>query len=83
MLIPRFTLRWLLLAVAGCAVLFFVLALATRERLWAVALAVPIVALAVVLALHAALFLALWLYSRAEDLWRQRRRAQLAARNER
>ena len=63
MLIPQFSLRWLLAVTTACAVAFSVFGLALRGSPWAQGVSIAIVALAVVLLVHAFLFTLLWVFS--------------------
>jgi hypothetical protein len=56
MLIPRFTIRWLLGLTAVCSVFFLVLASALRGQLWAMALSIAITSAVVAFLCYAALF---------------------------
>lgn len=61
---PRYTLRWLVAAMTASAVLFFLLSLAVRyDRNWLVGVVAFFVALLALSAVHAALFLAVWVYT--------------------
>jgi hypothetical protein len=61
MLIPRFSLRWLLGLTAVCAAASLILAAAVRGELWAIGAAAAIASLAIVALLHIATFAAAWL----------------------
>ena len=71
MLIPQYTLRWLLAVITVCCVVVFpVFAVAThelltgfRESCWASAVSITVVSLAVVLFVHALLFTLVWVFS--------------------
>ena len=63
MLIPQFSLRWLLALTTACAVAFSIFGLAVRGSPWAQGVSIAIVALAVVLMVHAFLFTLLWVFS--------------------
>jgi hypothetical protein len=63
MLIPQFSLRWLLALTTVCAVAFSIFGLALRGSPWAQGVSIAIVALAVVLLVHAFLFTLLWAFS--------------------
>ena len=60
MLIPRFSMRLLLLAMTACAVYSYVLLLAIREHVWAIAMATGVASIAIVLAAHAFTFSLAW-----------------------
>ncbi len=57
MLLPRYSLRTILLGVTSCAVFFLVLGQAVQGRPWAIVVSVGVVSLAVTLLFHAALYL--------------------------
>jgi hypothetical protein len=61
MLIPQFTLRWVLAVMAGLSLVFLAMSLAVRGHGWAVGLSVVFVAVAVIMALHALVFGLTWL----------------------
>jgi hypothetical protein len=61
MIIPRFTLRWLLALLTVCGLLSFVLAYAVRGESWAIGAVVGLCALGLMVALHAAAFSCAWL----------------------
>lgn len=61
MIIPRFSLRWLLSLITVCAGLSFILSYAFRGHAWAIGLSVGLSSLVLVVALHAASFSAAWL----------------------
>lgn len=46
MLIPRFTIRWLLLLTTICAVIFLIVGFAVRGEYWAIAISTSVVSLA-------------------------------------
>ena len=56
MLIPRFTIRWLLGLTAVCSVFFLVLASALRGQFWATALSIAIASAVVAFLCYAAFF---------------------------
>ena len=56
MLIPRFTIRWLLGLTAICSVFFLVLASAIRGQLWAIALSIAVASAVVAFLCYAAFF---------------------------
>lgn len=62
-LIPQFSIRWLLIVTAACAVVFSVFGLAVRGHHWAAGVSIAIVALVVALLVHAAVFGLVWLFS--------------------
>jgi hypothetical protein len=63
MLIPQFSLRWLLAFTAVCAVVFSIAGLAIRGHGWAIGVSVAVGALAVTMLVHAAVFGLVWLFS--------------------
>ncbi len=63
MLIPQFSLRWVLIVTALCAVLSLIAAFAIRGTAWAMALTLGFASLSITLAAHAALFFAVWIFS--------------------
>lgn len=63
MVIPRFTLLWLLILVTACAVLSLILSFAHRGHAWALGLLAGLASLAAVLLLHAAAFSLAWIYT--------------------
>jgi len=65
MLIPQFSLRWLLGLVAVCAVVFSIFGLAVRGHGWAGALSIAILGLVAAVLAYAVLFCLVWLYSLA------------------
>lgn len=63
MLIPQFSLRWLLGVTAICSVVFSIVALAIRGQGWAIGVSVAVCSLVVVMAVYGALFGIVWLVS--------------------
>ena len=63
MLIPQYSIRWLLMLTAACAAVFSVFGLAVRGSPWAQGVSIAVVALVVVLLVHALLFTLLWVFS--------------------
>lgn len=61
MLIPQFTIRWLLVVTAVCAALFSVVGLGFRGRVWAAAFGVGLGSLAVLMLVYAGVFALVWL----------------------
>lgn len=61
MIIPRFSLRWLLALITVCGGLSMILAYAVQNKPWAIGAVAGIAALAVIVALHAAAFSVAWL----------------------
>ncbi len=60
MLIPRFSVRWMLLLTACCAVFAFVVSLAVAGHVWAIALSVTLASTALIFTLYALFFLVAW-----------------------
>ena len=73
MLIPQYSIRWLLALMAVCAVIFSVFGLAARGNPWAGGLSVGVLSLAVLLAAHAFCFWLVWAYSVVSLRFRGRR----------
>ena len=67
MIIPRFTVRWLLALMAVCAVLAFIVSLAVTGRIWAVALSIAVAGLVLTFMGYAAAFCVAWGIA---ELWR-------------
>ena len=63
MLVPRFSLRSLLLLTTVAALVSFVVMCAVRGQAWAIALAVAMASLVLTLLLHAVFFLVAWMLS--------------------
>jgi hypothetical protein len=61
MIIPRFSLRWLLALITVCGGLSLILAYAVQGQFWAIGIMVGLAALALVVSLHAAAFSMAWL----------------------
>jgi hypothetical protein len=66
MLIPRFTLRWLLGLTTFCAAVSLVLSMAVRGQAWAIGVSAALFAMAVVAVLFVFAFLSAWLMAQAE-----------------
>lgn len=65
-MLPRFTLRRLLAVMVAAAGVFFLLEMAVRyDRNWLAGLAAFVIALLVLGAVHALLFLGVWTYTEA------------------
>jgi hypothetical protein len=60
MIIPRFSLRWLLGVTTLCALLAYVLAQAIRGQAWGIAISVTVGALLFTSLVHAVVFLLAW-----------------------
>lgn len=65
MLIPQFTIRWMLGLMTVCAGIFTIFGLAVRGHAWAVGISVAVGALVAFSLVQAALFAVLWLASLA------------------
>jgi hypothetical protein len=63
MVIPQFSIRWLLAVTAVCAVVFSVFGLAVRGQLWAVGVSAAVLSLVVAMFVYAALFTGVWVFS--------------------
>ncbi len=63
MLIPQYSIRWLLALTAACAAVFSIFALGLRGSQWAQGVSIGIVSLVVVLLVGAGLFALLWVFS--------------------
>lgn len=67
MLIPQFSLRWLLGLTAVCAVVFSILGLAVRGSRWAGAVSVGIGSLVVLMVVYGLVFALVWVFSVASS----------------
>ena len=63
MLIPQFSLRWVLGLTAVCGVLSFVAAMGLRGSAWAAAITIAAASLALTLLVHGLMFFAVWVFS--------------------
>ena len=63
MLIPQFSIRWLLALTAVCAVIFSILGLAVGGSPWAAGVSIAIGSAVVLLLVHAVTFAIVWLFS--------------------
>jgi uncharacterized membrane protein len=63
MVIPRFTLLWLLILVTACAGVSFVLSFAHQGHPWALGFLAGLAGLAGIFVLHAAAFSLAWIYT--------------------
>jgi hypothetical protein len=63
MLIPQFTLRWMLALMAGLAVVFLIVSRAAQGSAWAVGLSAAVAMLAFIVPVHLGLFFLVWLVS--------------------
>ena len=66
MLIPRYSLRWLLALITVSAAISFVLSFAFRGRDWAIGIAAGLGSLAILMALFVVAFLAAWALAQIE-----------------
>jgi hypothetical protein len=66
MLIPRYSLRWLLVLITVSAAISFVLSYAIRGRDWAIGIAAGLASLAILMALFVLAFLAAWAIAQLE-----------------
>jgi hypothetical protein len=71
MLIPRFSLRILLLIITFSSVFFFVMMLATRGHVWAWGVTIAISSVFAVTLVHATLFLLAWSLTQVGMSWKQ------------
>jgi hypothetical protein len=78
MLIPRFSLRWLLGLTTLCAAVSLVLAAAVRRETWAIAMLAALASLGLVAALYVVAFLGAWLVAQTAGT-RRRKRMRRAA----
>ena len=72
MLIPQFTIRWLMIVTAACAVVFSVLGLAYQGYPWAIGVSVAVATGAVMMLVYAAVFGLIWLVGGMVSSPRQR-----------
>ncbi len=63
MLIPRYSLRTILIIVTVCAVMFLVISLGVQGTQWAAGVSIGLLALAVILIAHASTFFLAWLFA--------------------
>ena len=77
MILPQFSLRWLLAVTTLCAVFFFVVHRAIGGSHWALVLTYAVASLLIVMAVHALMFFGVWLFSLALGL--RTRRATIVA----
>ncbi len=63
MIIPQFSLRWLLAVTTGAAVVFSIVGLAVRGSAWATAVSAGIGAAAVLAGVFATMFAVVWVFS--------------------
>jgi amino acid transporter len=70
MLIPRFSIRWLLVGTTVCAVFFLIVSLGVRGYLWAAAVSIAVGSLLLVALLQMLFFIVVWSYARLVDVVR-------------
>jgi hypothetical protein len=63
MLIPQFSIRWLLALTTVCAVIFSIVGLAVRGHAWAAGVSVGIGAVVVLALVYGSLFALVWMFS--------------------
>jgi uncharacterized membrane protein len=63
MLIPQFSLRWVLGVTAVCALLSLVAAQAVQGKTWAIATTAGMVSLGLIMLVHGSVFFVVWLFS--------------------
>ncbi len=63
MLIPQFSIRWLLGVTAVCAVFFSIVGLGVRGHAWAAAVSIGIGSLVILAVVYALLFALVWAFS--------------------
>ena len=73
MLIPQFSLRWLLALTTVCAVVFSIVGLAMRGSRWAAAVSVGIGSLVVLVMVYGLVFALVWIFSVATSSLGRRR----------
>jgi len=73
MLIPRFSLRWLLALTTVSSVFFYVMTLAVRGSQWAIALTAAISGFLLTMLVYAMLFGVAWMLAEFMRLFRPRR----------
>ena len=62
-LVPQFSLRWLLAVTTVCAVVFSIAGLGLRGKTWAAGVSIGILSLVVLVAVYALVFALVWLFS--------------------
>ena len=63
LLIPQFTIRWLLMVTTVCGGIFSIFGLAARGHDWAVGVSVAITSLVVMMLAYAFVFFGVWIFS--------------------
>jgi len=75
-LIPQFSIRWLLAVTAVCAVIFSIVGLGVRGSAWAAAVSIGIGSLVILMLIYGLLFAVVWVFSlTTRSLGRSRGRA--------
>jgi len=69
MLIPQYTIRWLLGVTTACAGVFSILALGVRGVVWAAAVSIALGSLVILMLLYALLFALIWGVAMAVPRW--------------
>ena len=69
MLLPRYSLRWLLALITVAAAVSFVLSYAIRGQNWAIGAAAGLGCLALMMGMYVLTFLAAWVVSQIEAAW--------------
>jgi hypothetical protein len=82
MLLPQFTLRWLLAFLTASAAISLIFSLALRGRHWAVAISISIVSLLAILLVQALVFCLVWLCGVAAGALGDARRAYADGRHQ-
>lgn len=75
-LIPQFSIRWLLALTAVCALVFSVFGLAVQGSYWAAGVSIGIASLAVLLLVHGLMFALVWGFSMITAQFRGKRAGQ-------
>ena len=63
MLIPQYSLRWLLAEVTALAFVFLIFSLAARGHIWAMAISLAFMSLAILVLLDGLLFWIAWMFA--------------------
>jgi hypothetical protein len=75
MLIPQYSLRWMLAVTSVLAVVFLIFAQAVRGSSWAVGVSLALVVLAGTMLVHGLLFFLVWVFALIGQRRQQRRQA--------
>jgi hypothetical protein len=81
MLIPQYSLRWILGAMTLLAVVFLFAGQATEGKPWAIGITVAVLTFTTVMLVHVGLFFVVWLFSQVFGRRGQRPPAELAPRS--